>query len=93
MFDRLVSVTWRNTSKPLTEPARLVERGKSYGLNQNVIFAITELPGGNTVMFQSLLLGQPGGDEETLPPSVCFVNTFGRDEEVGPQRLTDDFNV
>jgi FAD/FMN-containing dehydrogenase len=49
MFDDLVAVSWRTTDKPLTEPARLVARGKSYALNQNVIFAMTELPGGDAL--------------------------------------------
>ncbi|MBT9459782.1 MAG: FAD-binding oxidoreductase [Burkholderiaceae bacterium] len=45
-FDRPVSVTWRRSDKPLTEPARLVPRNARYGLEQNLIWAMTELPGG-----------------------------------------------
>lgn len=39
-------MSWRESDKPLTESARLVARGQSYALRQNVIFAVTELPGG-----------------------------------------------
>jgi FAD/FMN-containing dehydrogenase len=47
-FNAPVCVTWHRVpdDQPLTEPARLVPRGKSYALAQNAIFAMTELPGG-----------------------------------------------
>lgn len=45
-FDEPVAVTWHATDKPPTEPERLVPRGRSYALNREVIFAVTELPGG-----------------------------------------------
>lgn len=44
-FDEPVSVTWRRTELPLTEPARLVPQGQSYALEQNVIWLMTEVPG------------------------------------------------
>ena len=43
-FDAPVSISWRKTSLPLTEKKRLVPRGASYELNQNIIFLMTELP-------------------------------------------------
>jgi len=45
-FDTPVAVSWRATDKPVTEAARLVPRGRSYGLEKNAIWAVTELPGG-----------------------------------------------
>lgn len=45
-FDRPVSVTWRRTDRHLTVAERLVPRGGRYGLEQNALFAMTELPGG-----------------------------------------------
>jgi FAD/FMN-containing dehydrogenase len=45
-FDLPVAITWRETDEPLTEPARLVPRGQRYALEQNVVWALTELPGG-----------------------------------------------
>ncbi len=44
-FDEPVSVTWRRTDKGLTEPARLVPESQRYGLEQNVIWLMTEVPG------------------------------------------------
>lgn len=48
-FDAPVAVTWRSTDKPLTETARLVPRNQRYKLEQNVLWALTELPGGAKV--------------------------------------------
>lgn len=47
-FDAPVCVTWHRVGDEvaLTEPERLVARGRSYALEQNAIFVITELPGG-----------------------------------------------
>jgi FAD/FMN-containing dehydrogenase len=62
MFDAPVAVSWRRTDKPLTEPARLVAHGQSYGLNQNVIFVMTELPWGEVLrrkVVHPLLLEKP----------------------------------
>ncbi|MFC0254102.1 FAD-binding oxidoreductase [Massilia consociata] len=61
-FDAPVAVSWRSTTKPLTEPARLVPRGQSYALNQNVLFALTELPRGDLLrskLIHPLLLERP----------------------------------
>lgn len=44
-FDEPVSVTWRRTDKALTEPARLVAEGQRHGLEQNMIWFMTEVPG------------------------------------------------
>ena len=45
-FDSPVSITWRRSSKALTEERRLTPRQGSYAMEQNVIWALTELPGG-----------------------------------------------
>jgi FAD/FMN-containing dehydrogenase len=61
-FDAPVSVTWRRTGKPLTEIARLVPRGQSYALEQNVMWALTELPGGSKLrraVIHPLLTARP----------------------------------
>lgn len=61
-FNAPVSVTWRETHKPLTEPARLVPRGQSYGLEHNVLWGLTELPGAERLyknVLHPLLQGQP----------------------------------
>ena len=45
-FNAPVCVTWKETDKALTEHARLIPRGKSYNLEKDVIWSVTELPGG-----------------------------------------------
>ena len=45
-FDRPVSITWKRSDEPLTEPQRLVPEGQAYTLEKNLLWAITELPAG-----------------------------------------------
>ncbi len=97
-FDRPVAVSWRTTSRPLTEPARLVARGKSYGLNQNVIFAMTELPGGDALrsnVVHPLLMSKPAVtwrnhqaslDVAELEPRTRAVSTYVLQEYFIPVR-------
>jgi FAD/FMN-containing dehydrogenase len=46
-FDRASAVSWRSTAKPVTVPDRLVPRGADYALDRRLIWAATELPGGD----------------------------------------------
>lgn len=46
LFDRPTAVTWKVTQLPLTENQRLIPRGQTYHTEQNLIWALTELPGG-----------------------------------------------
>ncbi|WP_238265847.1 FAD-binding oxidoreductase [Cupriavidus pauculus] len=43
-FDRPLAVTWEVSEKKLTESKRLVPRGLNYAREQNLIWALTELP-------------------------------------------------
>lgn len=45
-FDAPVAITWKKTDKTLTEQARLIPRGQSYAMEQNTLWVMTELPGG-----------------------------------------------
>ena len=45
-FDAPLAISWRATGKPLTEAKRLIPRGQRYALEKDVIWAVTELPGG-----------------------------------------------
>ena len=61
-FDAPISTTWRRTQAPLTETARLVPRGLAYGPERQVLWAVTELPGGDALrqrVLQPLLTGRP----------------------------------
>ena len=48
-FDTPVAISWRVTDKPVTESKRLVPRGQRYVVDKDVIWAVTELPGGARV--------------------------------------------
>ncbi len=48
-FDTPVAISWRVTDKPVTESKRLVPRGQRYAVDKDVIWAVTELPGGARV--------------------------------------------
>lgn len=45
-FDAPVSITWRQSTAPLTDERRLVPLGERYSGDQNLIWAVSELPGG-----------------------------------------------
>jgi len=62
LFNAPVAVSWCKTSKAVTETARLVPRGQSYATNQNLIFTMTELPGGvllRSKVIHPLLMARP----------------------------------
>ena len=97
-FDAPVTVTWRTTRKPVTEQARLVKRGEAYSLNQNVIFVMTELPGGGLLrkeVIHPLLLAKPAVkwrnheaslDVAELEPRTRIMSTYVLQEYFVPVR-------
>lgn len=99
LFDRPVSVTWRQTpeTNPLTETARLVPRGQTYGLEQNTIWSITELPGGQTLrkkFIQPMQTGKPAVkwlsheaslDVAVLEPRTRVMSTYVLQEYFIPE--------
>lgn len=44
-FNRPVCVTWRKSSKPLTDSRRLTPRNQDYGTERKMLWALTEVPG------------------------------------------------
>ncbi|KQV98424.1 FAD-binding protein [Rhizobacter sp. Root1221] len=102
-FDRPVSVTWRRTGRPLTETARLVPRGASYGLEQNVLWAVTELPGGPKLrrsVIHPMLLAKPvvqwlnheaSLDVAELEPRTRLMSTYVLQEYFVPRRHFESF--
>ena len=97
-FDVPVTITWRKTEKAVTEPARLVKRGEAYALNQNVIFMMTEMPGGHLLRQQvlhPLLLAKPvvkwrnheaSLDVAELEPRTRIISTYVLQEYFVPVR-------
>lgn len=102
-FDTPVSVTWRRSSKPLTETARLVSRNADYGLAQNVIWAMTELPAGEHLrksVIHPLLESRPAIkwlnheaslDVASLEPRTRRVSTYVLQEFFIPKRHFHEF--
>lgn len=100
MFDTPVSVTWMRAPEhePLTESERLVARGQSYDLEQNVIWAMTELPGGKRLrkaVVHPLLTSKPvvkwlnheaSLDVAELEPRTRAVSTYVLQEYFIPER-------
>jgi FAD/FMN-containing dehydrogenase len=98
LFDAPVAVSWRRTTKALTEAARLVVRGQSYGLNQNMLFAMTELPRGDLLrskLIHPLLLAKPAVkwrnheaslDVAELEPRTRRISTYVLQEYFIPVR-------
>jgi FAD/FMN-containing dehydrogenase len=95
-FDRATAITWASTDKPVTVPERLVPRGQSYMLDQSVIWALTELPGGHQLQRQvvrpALLRGQPvvwrnreaSLDAASLEPASRAQSTYVLQEYFAP---------
>ncbi|WP_286074737.1 FAD-binding oxidoreductase [Stenotrophomonas sp. 59] len=57
-FDAPVTVTWRRSTAPLTDTRRLIPVGADYAHEQNMIWAVTELPGGPQLRQSSVVKQQ-----------------------------------
>lgn len=44
LFEQPIATTWHKTNKPLTEEERLIPRGKTYSVNQALLWSLTEIP-------------------------------------------------
>lgn len=100
LFDSPVSVTWYRAGddKALTESSRLTARGQSYGLEQNVIWAVTELPGGSRLrksVLHPILMSKPAVrwlnheaslDVAELEPRTRSMSTYALQEYFVPER-------
>lgn len=61
-FDAPVAVTWTRTQAPLTDTRPLVPTGIDYDREQNLIWSVTELPGGDSIRdryFTGRMLAEP----------------------------------
>ncbi len=97
-FDTPVSVTWRATSKPLTESKRLIPRGQPYSTEQNMIWALTELPYAEKLhksVVRPMLLDKPivkwrnheaSRDAAELEPRTRSISTYVLQEYFIPLR-------
>lgn len=102
-FDAPVAVTWRRTDKALTEPAKLVPRGGTYAMEQNVLWVLTELPAAHklrTSVIHPLLLSKPAVkwrnheaslDVAELEPRTRGMSTYVLQEYFVPPRHFEAF--
>jgi FAD/FMN-containing dehydrogenase len=67
-FDNPLSISWRRTQSPLTEPRRLVPRNLDYSRDQNLIWSATELPGSELLRDRFLT------DKLLRDPAVMYRN-------------------
>lgn len=103
-FDVPVAVSWRRTEKELTEQARLIPRGQGYALEQNVLWALTELPGGEHLrksVVHPLLSSGPAvtwlnheasRDVAELEPRTRKISTYALQEYFIPIRHFAEFS-
>src|SRR3569623_1153133 len=103
--DKPVSVTWRRTAEtaPLTETARLAPRGLSYEVEKNIIWAVTELPGGRILrkdVIQPMQVAKPAVkwlsheaslDVAVLEPRTRVMSTYVLQEYFIPERRAVSF--
>jgi len=87
-FDLPGAVSWRATDKPVTEAKRLIPRGQRYALEKDVIWAVTELPGGASVrkaVIEPAVLRKPAVlwrnyeaslDTASLEPRTRSISTY-----------------
>jgi FAD/FMN-containing dehydrogenase len=86
-FDAPTAISWLRTDKPITEPRRLIPRGLRYAKEQNVIWAVSELPSGGAIRsaVEKSLLNKPAVvwrnfeasmDNASLEPRTRAISTY-----------------
>ncbi len=100
LFDLPLCTTWRRApdDKPLTETEKLVPRGKSYSKEQNLIWALSELPAGASLrrnVIEPMLRRGPivkwlnheaSMDVAQLEPRTRAMSTYALQEYFVPER-------
>lgn len=105
LFQNPIAVTWRKTDKPLTESTRLIPRGQSYAMEQNVLWVLTELPGAEKLrksIIHPLLTSKPvvkwlnheaSLDVAELEPRTRKVSTYALQEYFIPTVRVAEFAI
>ena len=86
-FDQPMAISWLQTEKPVTESRRLVPRGLNYAKDQNLIWAVSELPGSSGIRsaVERALLEKPAVvwrnfeaslDNASLEPRTRAISTY-----------------
>lgn len=93
-FDAPLAVSWRQSDAPLTDTRRLVPAGADYGREQNLIWAASELPGGDRVRERFLtdrLLGEPRVVMRNLEASLDTASLEPRTRRMSTYLLQEYF--
>ena len=97
-FDRPVCVTWRKSTRALTDSRRLTPRGQDYATDRKLLWAMTELPGASRLrksVVHPLQMARPvvkwlnceaSLDVAELEPSSRKVTTYALQEFFIPKR-------
>ncbi|MFT3736995.1 MAG: FAD-binding oxidoreductase [Rhodocyclaceae bacterium] len=103
LFEKPVAVTWRRTDKALTVPERLTPRDQRYTLERSVLWAMTEMPGGQGLresVVQPRVLGkqavvwrnhEASQDVAMLEPTTRAMTTYVLQEYFVPPRNFQSF--
>jgi FAD/FMN-containing dehydrogenase len=102
-FDRPLAITWRRSDAALTRVERLVPEHLDYGREQNLIWAASELPFGDSVRKKTLTRSQlherpvvrrnleASLDADALEPRTRRMSTYLLQEYFVPERHFADF--
>jgi FAD/FMN-containing dehydrogenase len=93
-FDAPLTVSWRQSDAPLTDTRRLMPAGADYGREQNLIWAASELPGGDRVRERFLtdrLLGEPRVVMRNLEASLDTASLEPRTRRMSTYLLQEYF--
>lgn len=101
-FDAPFAISWRRTDAPATLPEPLVPRGLDYSREQNLIWAVSELPGGNALRqrLQADLAGEDkvvwrnreaSLDAASLEPRTRLLSTYLLQEYFVPVAAFEPF--
>lgn len=102
-FDAPLAISWRATQDPLTDLERLTPHGARHGREQNMIWSVTELPGGHS-MREHFVTGQLRSepkvswrnrqaslDVASLEPRTRIMSTYLLQEYFVPAEAFGDF--
>lgn len=93
-FDAPVTVTWHHSSAALTDTRRLVPVGDRYAYEQNMIWAVSELPGGAQLRDSSVVqkqLQQPRVIHRNLEASLDVASLEPRTRAMSTYLLQEYF--
>jgi len=93
-FDAPVTVTWRRSTAALTDTRRLIPRGANYVHEQNMIWAVTELPGGPQLRESSVVrqqMAEPRVIHRNLEASLDVASLEPRTRAVSTYLLQEYF--